>query len=51
MGHARGSETDGADLLPEQIRRNGRLFFKVVFGILRDTARAEEVCQQAYLQA
>ncbi len=51
MGPSRGSETDWADLLTEQVRQNGRLYFKVAFGILRDAARAEEVCQLAYLRA
>ena len=43
--------TDWDDLLTEQVRQNGRLFFKVAFGILHDAAAAEEVCQQAYLRA
>jgi len=51
VGSSRGSEPDWADLLTEQVRQNGRLFFKVAFGILRDAAGAEEVCQQAYLRA
>ncbi|MGD0770275.1 MAG: sigma-70 family RNA polymerase sigma factor [Tepidisphaeraceae bacterium] len=46
-----GKEATWASLLAEQIRQNGRLFFRLAFGILRNTASAEDVCQQAFSRA
>ena len=37
--------------LAEQLGRHGRLFFRLAFGVLRDAAAAEDVCQQAMLKA
>jgi RNA polymerase sigma-70 factor (ECF subfamily) len=44
-------ERDWGALLAEQIRQNGRLFFCLAFGILRNSAAAEDVVQQAMLRA
>jgi RNA polymerase sigma-70 factor (ECF subfamily) len=38
-------------LIEEQIRRNGRLFFRLAYNVLRDSPAAEDVCQQAFLRA
>jgi RNA polymerase sigma-70 factor (ECF subfamily) len=45
------NEATWASLLAEQIRQNGRLFFRLAFGVLRDAASAEDVCQQAFSKA
>lgn len=47
------SEVDGnwGRLLVEQAERHGRYFFRVAYGIVRDTAAAEDACQQALLKA
>lgn len=37
--------------LTEQIRQNGRLFFRLAYTVLRDAAAAEDACQQAFLRA
>src|SRR4051794_13893070 len=37
--------------LHEQIRQNGRLFFQLAVGVLRDATAAEDACQQAFLLA
>src|SRR3954447_10916209 len=38
-------------LLSEQIRQNGRFFFRLAHNVLRDAQLAEDVCQQALLRA
>ena len=38
-------------LIEEQIRQNGRLFFRLAYNVLRDSPAAEDVCQQAFLRA
>ncbi len=38
-------------VLTEQIRQHARLYFRLAWGILRDPAGAEDVCQQAFLKA
>lgn len=50
MGSRGGDETWGA-LLGERVREDGRLYFRLAFGVLRDAHAAEEVCQQAMLKA
>jgi RNA polymerase sigma-70 factor, ECF subfamily len=40
-----------AQLLAEQIRLHTRLFFRLAWGVLRDSHTAEDVCQQALLKA
>lgn len=37
--------------MADQVRRHGRLFFRLAYGVLRDAAAAEDVCQQAILKA
>jgi len=52
-----GGETANTDrmdwdrLLSEQIRQNGRFFFRLAHNVLRDAQLAEDVCQQAFLRA
>src|SRR4051794_33679867 len=52
-----GGDTGNADradwdrLLSEQIRQNGRFFFRLAHNVLRDAQLAEDVCQQALLRA
>lgn len=43
--------TDWDRLLSEQIRQNGRFFFRLAHNVLRDAQLAEDVCQQALLRA
>jgi len=56
-GAAKGRETalhresDWARLLAEQITKNGRLFFSLAHGLVRNSKTAEEVCQHALLKA
>ena len=38
-------------LLSEQIRQNGRFFFRLAHNVLRDAQLAEDVCQQVMLRA
>jgi RNA polymerase sigma-70 factor (ECF subfamily) len=38
-------------LLAEQLRHNGRLYFRLAHNILRDTSMSEDMCQQALLRA
>ncbi|HWE03633.1 MAG TPA: sigma-70 family RNA polymerase sigma factor [Tepidisphaeraceae bacterium] len=38
-------------MLREQMSRNGRLFYRLAFGVLRDHEAVEDVCQQAMLKA
>lgn len=37
--------------LSDQIRQHARLFFRLAYGVLRDPAAAEDICQQAMLKA
>jgi len=49
-----GGETANSEwdrLLSEQIRQNGRFFFRLAHNVLRDAQLAEDVCQQALLRA
>ena len=43
--------TDWGGFLAEQLGRNGRLFYRLAYGVLRDAQAAEDVCQQALLKA
>jgi len=45
------SEPNWDDLLAEQVRLHSRLFYLLAYRMLRDDARAQEVCQQALLRA
>lgn len=38
-------------LLAEQLSQNGRLFYRLAFGVLRDHEAVEDVCQHAMLKA
>ncbi len=38
-------------LLAEQVSANSRLFFRLAYGVLRDSSVAEEVCQHAFMKA
>jgi RNA polymerase sigma-70 factor, ECF subfamily len=40
-----------ASRLSEQVRQNGKLFFRLAYEILHDAAGAEDVCQQAFSKA
>lgn len=44
-------EADWDQMLSEQLRLNGRLFFRLAHGVLRDAAAAEDACQYALLRA
>jgi RNA polymerase sigma-70 factor (ECF subfamily) len=46
-----GRELDWNQALAEQIKTNGRLFYGLAHGLLRNSAAAEDVCQQALLKA
>lgn len=46
-----GSDIEWQRLLDEQVRRNARLFYQVAYRLLRNSAAAEDVCQQAFLAA
>lgn len=46
-----GSDIEWQRLLGEQVRRNARLFYQVAYRVLRNSAAAEDVCQQAFLAA
>lgn len=48
-----GVQRSGAsgELLAEQVREHGRLFFRLAYGVLRDEQAAEDACQQAILKA
>jgi RNA polymerase sigma-70 factor (ECF subfamily) len=47
-----GGQRDAwARLLSEQLRHNGRLFYRLAHGVLRDAAAAEDACQHAFLRA
>ena len=45
------SDPDWQSLLSEQVRVHGAVYFKVAYGIVRGRSAAEDVCQQAFLQA
>ncbi len=50
------SDSSAADqlwrqLLAEQIRLNSRLFYRLAWGVLRDSHAAQDVCQQALMKA
>lgn len=42
---------DWEALLADQISLHGERFFRLAYGLVRDAAVAEEVCQQAFLKA
>jgi DNA-directed RNA polymerase specialized sigma24 family protein len=42
---------DWEQLLSDQISQDGRLLFGLAYGVLRSADAAEDVCQQAMLQA
>lgn len=50
MDSTAGDESWGA-LLAERARADGRLYFRLAYGVLRDPHGAEEACQQAMLKA
>ena len=53
MARLQGPSDDTAweALLAEQLSRNGRLFYRLAFGVLRDHEAAQDICQQALLKA
>ena len=46
-----GGDAEWSRLLAEQVGGNSRLLYRLAFGVLRDGAAAEDVCQQALLKA
>jgi RNA polymerase sigma factor (sigma-70 family) len=42
------SEPNWDYLLSEQVRQNGRVFYRLAYRFLRDDAAAQDVCQQAF---
>jgi RNA polymerase sigma factor (sigma-70 family) len=46
-----GSEREWPRLLAEQFSQHGKLFFKLAYGVLRESTAAEDACQQALLRA
>jgi len=46
-----GKQEFWARELAEQIRENGRLFFRLAYGVLRNAAAAEDACQAAFCRA
>ena len=48
---SRGGDEGWRALLVERVRADGRLYFRLAVGVLRDAHGAEEVCQQAMLKA
>jgi RNA polymerase sigma-70 factor (ECF subfamily) len=42
---------DAEAMLITQVKSNSRLFFRLAYGVVRDVQAAEDVCQQAFLQA
>ena len=48
---SRGGDESWSALLAERVREDGRLYFRVAYGVLRDPHGAEEACQQAMLKA
>ncbi|HEX4125728.1 MAG TPA: sigma-70 family RNA polymerase sigma factor [Tepidisphaeraceae bacterium] len=51
MPEQSGSEREWPKLLAQQFSRHSRLFFKLAYGVLRDSSAAEDACQQALLRA
>lgn len=49
MNPAHEATWDG--LLTQESRCNHRLYHRLAYGVLRDSAAAEDACQQAFLQA
>src|SRR4051812_44720395 len=45
------ARADWHQLLADQVRQNGRFFFRLAHNVLRDAQLAEDVCQQALLRA
>jgi len=45
------SERHWRALLADEMTRNGRLYYRVAYGILRDAHAAEDACQQALCKA
>lgn len=43
-------ENNFGAFLSDQIRQHARLFFRLAYGVLRDPAAAEDICQQAMLK-
>jgi RNA polymerase sigma-70 factor, ECF subfamily len=46
-----GSEREWPRLLAQQFSQHGKLFFKLAYGVLRESAAAEDACQQAMVRA
>jgi RNA polymerase sigma-70 factor, ECF subfamily len=46
-----GNNAAWALRLTEQVRQNGRLFYRIAYRILRDSVSAEDVCQKAFGKA
>lgn len=51
MSDATGMPERWEAVLSDQVRRSSRLLFKLAYGILRDAAAAEDICQQAFMRA
>jgi RNA polymerase sigma-70 factor (ECF subfamily) len=51
VSDASGTTENWETILVEQVRRSGRLLFRLAFGILRDAGAAEDLCQQAFMRA
>lgn len=51
MFERRFGRTEWGGFLAEQLGQNGRLFYRLAYGVLRDAQAAEDVCQQALLKA
>jgi RNA polymerase sigma-70 factor (ECF subfamily) len=46
-----GGQKKWGSFLAEQLGQNGRLFYRLAYGILRDSGAAEDICQQVMLKA
>jgi len=46
-----GTDDAWRTLLTEQIRQNGRRYYRIAHNVLREATAAEDVCQQAFLKA
>jgi RNA polymerase sigma-70 factor (ECF subfamily) len=51
MGNVFRSEVEWQAFLADQVERHGALLYKLAYGVLRDAAAAEDICQQAVLKA
>ena len=51
MGKAFRSEEQWQAFLADQVARHGALLYKLAYGVLRDAAAAEDVCQQVVVKA